>query len=405
MSVSVLPDPKFLTTPAIEAAGRIAAFVADETSEAALRTGLSGVGRELVLRRGNILLAIRSLEKENAPDAIVVDISGVDDPLNALERLSQVCPPNATVVVVGDVTDIGFYRLLVNELGCAEYLPKPVTRDAVERLLSQHLAPGQTQGPAIRGGHVIAVCGAAGGAGATTIAVSTALELADKTKGSVALLDLNLQHGAASVALGVRPGPGLRMALEEPDKADTLLLERSSIGVAPRVRLVAADEPLGSGISITEAGLRRVLGLVRQKSNFIVVDMPAPLRPELHQVLTLARHVVVVLNPDVASVRNAREIRQLAVRMAGSDRVMTVVNRADTQGGLNEKTLLKALDAPVHVMIPNLGRGMQEAINLGMPAIRRVPDLARHLAPLTQEIGAVRAPVRQQSWLRRMIGR
>jgi pilus assembly protein CpaE len=195
------------------------------------------------------------------------------------------------------------------------------------------------------------------------------------------------------------------MALEEPDKADTLLLERSSIGVAPRVRLVAADEPLGSGISITEAGLRRVLGLVRQKSNFIVVDMPAPLRPELHQVLTLARHVVVVLNPDVASVRNAREIRQLAVRMAGSDRVMTVVNRADTQGGLNEKTLLKALDAPVHVMIPNLGRGMQEAINLGMPAIRRVPDLARHLAPLTQEIGAVRAPVRQQSWLRRMIGR
>lgn len=405
MSVSVLPNPKYQPVSPTEATGRIAAFVADETSEAALRTGLSGIGRDLVLRRGNILLAIRSLEKDNAPDAIVVDISGVDDPMSALERLSQVCPPNVTVVVVGEVTDIGFYRLLVNDLGCAEYLPKPITRDAVERLLSQHLAPGKVPGPAVRGGHVIAVCAAAGGAGATTIAVSTALELADKTKGNVALLDLNLQHGCAAVSLGVRPGPGLRIALEDPEKADTLLLERSSINVAPRVRLIAADEPLGSEISITETGLRRVLGLIRQKSNFVVVDMAAPLRPELHQVLTLARHVVVVLNPDVASVRNAREIRQLAVRMAGSDRVMTVVNRADTQGGLNAKTLLKALDAPVHITIPNLGRGMQEAINLGIPAIRRVPDLARHLAPLTQEIGAVRTSAPQQSWLRRMIGR
>jgi pilus assembly protein CpaE len=405
MSASVLSNPKYEAAPSTEAVGRIAAFVADETSESALRAGLSGIGRDLVLRRGNILLAIRSLEKENAPDAIVVDISGVDDPLSALERLSQVCPPSATVVVVGEVTDIGFYRLLVNDLGCAEYLPKPVTRDAVERLLSQHLAPSQAQGPAVRGGHVIAVCAAAGGAGATTIAVSTALELANKTKGNVALLDLNLQHGSASVSLGVRPGPGLRIALEDPDKADTLLLERSSISVAPRVRLIAADEPLGSGISITETGLRRVLGLVRQKSNFVVVDMPVPLRPELHQVLTLARHVVVVLKPDVASVRNAREIRQLAVRMAGSDRVMTVVNHADIQGGLNEKTLLKALDAPIHITIPNLGRGMHEAINLGVPAIRRVPELGRHVAPLIQEIGAVHVSPKPQSWLRRIIGR
>ena len=110
---------------------------------------------------------------------------------------------------------------------------------------------------------MIAVCGAAGGAGATTIAVSTALELADKTKGSVALLDLNLQHGAASVTLGVRPGPGLRMALEEPDKADTLLLERSSIGVAPRVRLVAADEPLGSPMAYAPGRPRSGLVVLR----------------------------------------------------------------------------------------------------------------------------------------------
>ena len=170
------------------------------------------------------------------------------------------------------------------------------------------------------------------------------------------------------------------------------------------MRLIAADEPLGSGISITEGGLRRVLSLMRQKFNFIVVDMPMPLRPEVQQVLTLARHVVVVLKPDVASARNARDIRQLAVRMAGSDRVVTIVNHADGKGGLSEKTLLKALDAPVHILIPDLGGGMQEAINLGIPAIRRVPELRTRIAPLIREIAAISTDAPTPSWLRRMIG-
>ena len=209
MSLTVLdaPSSRPQTASAAEPAGRIVAFVGDEASEAALRTGLSGLGRDMTVRRGNIQHAIRALEKESPPDAIVVDIAGVSEPLGELERLSQVCPPNATVVVIGDVTDIGFYRLLVNELGCAEYLPKPLTRDAVERLLPMHLSPGAAPGPALRGGHVIAVCRASGGAGGTTLAVSTALELAEKTKGSVALLDLNLQHGTAALSLGVRPDP------------------------------------------------------------------------------------------------------------------------------------------------------------------------------------------------------
>lgn len=56
-------------------------------------------------------------------------------------------------------------------------------------------------------------------------------------------------------------------------------------------------------------------------------------------------------------------------------------------------------------MIPNLGRGMQEAINLGMPAIRRVPGLARHLAPADPGDRAVQMSPSPQSWLRRIIGR
>ncbi|HBK08968.1 MAG TPA: pilus assembly protein CpaE [Acetobacteraceae bacterium] len=403
MSTSLLAAPKAAQAASSTQLNRIVAFVTDDISEAALRTGLAGLPNELVLKRGNIRQAIRFLEKDSDLQAVIVDVTGTEDPLAALEHLSQVCPPNVVVAVVGDAVDIAFYRLLVNEIGVVEYMPKPLTRDLVERLLPRHFAPDQAHQPGTRGGHVIAVCGASGGAGASTIAVSTAIELAEVVKGNVALLDLNLQHGATALMLGARPGPGLRIALEDPDQADALLLERTAIQLGPRLRLIAADEALGSGISITEPGARQVLSLVRQKFNFVVVDLPMPLRPELHQVLTLARHVVVVMAPDVASARNARAIRQLAMTLAGADRVVPMVNRSDMKGGLSSTMLEKALGSPSRVSVPELGRRMPEAVNLGIPAIRRVPDLRKHLAPLIQEIAAIHGIKSSESWIRRLL--
>jgi pilus assembly protein CpaE len=404
MSASILTATR-TPTVAIPDAARIVAYVTDEISEAALRTGLAGITGEFLLRRGNVRHAVRFLEKDAALRAIIVDIEGVDDPVSALEELARVCPPDVGVVVIGDNSDIAFYRLLVNDIGVAEYLPKPVTRDAVERLLLHHFSPDRAQQPTARGGRVVAVCGASGGAGATTIAVSTAIELAEVTKGSVALLDLNLQQGAAALMLGARPGPGLRIALEDPEQADTLLLERSAIQIGQRIRLIAADEALDSGISITEAGVRQLLALLQQKFNFIVIDLPMPLRPEYHQVLALARQVVVVLEPDVASVRNARAIRQLATTMAGADRVITLLNRTDMRGGLPTPMLERALGSPLNIRIPELGKRMPESLNLGVPAVRRVPELRKNLAPLVREIAGVNTGRAYTSWVRRMLGR
>jgi Flp pilus assembly CpaE family ATPase len=82
----------------------------------------------------------------------------------------------------------------VNDTRVAEYLGKPLTRDAVEWLLLHHFGPDRARQPATRGGNVVAVSGASDGAGSATIAVSTAIELAEIVKSNVMLLDLSLQH-------------------------------------------------------------------------------------------------------------------------------------------------------------------------------------------------------------------
>ena len=307
--------------------------------------------------------------------------------------------------MIGENNDIGFYRLLVNDLGVAEYLPKPLTRDTVQRELRPLLSGNNPVEPATgtRGGHVVAVCGARGGAGATTIAVSTALELASTTKGHVALLDLHLRDGCVALMLSGRPGPGLRIALEDPGRADALFLDRTAIPIGERLKLIAAEEAYDAAPALTEAGVSRVLDLLRQRFNYVVVDLPMPPQPAMRRVIELARHVVVVLEPDIASLRNARAIRNLVIATTGADRVLMVLNRADLKSGLSLPLIRKGLEREPDISIPDLGRRMAEAVNLGVPAVQRVPALRDQIGPLIREISGTGGK-KTKSWLQRMLG-
>ncbi|MBW7961458.1 pilus assembly protein CpaE [Bradyrhizobium sp. BR 10261] len=396
MNIAIATPPEEATS--IVARNRIVCFVNDEISAAALRKGLEGAN--LSIRRGTIRNAIRMLESDTDLCALVTDISGIDDPFTELERLAGVCPPDVRVAVIGENREITFYRELL-ELGLAEYLPRPLTRDLVLDQLRPKLLGDVAPNQIDRGGHVVSICGAQGGAGATSIAINLALQLAETTKAKVALLDLHLQGGEAAVMLGVRPGAGLRIALENPMRADTLFLERAAIEVNERVCLVSADEDLDAQLEITEAGVRHVLGLLRQRFNYIVVDVPVPFPPSIYPVIKLSRHVMVLLEAEVTGLRNAHALRTAVVNIAGKDRVFTLLNRAGRPGGLPREAVVKAMGAEPDIVVPDLGKGMTEALNLGIPALKHVRKLRRHLAPIVREISGVGAE--RKSWWRRVL--
>lgn len=383
------------------------AFVEDEATETALRGGLTEITGGLQLRRGGIRAATKTLEREATPRVLLVDISGQEDPVGALEGLAAVCTPDVQVLVVGEQADIGFYRQLTRELGVTEYLHKPLTRDAVAEHFGPHVAGSAAAGAeaSSRGGRVVAVCGARGGCGATTVAVNLALQLADVSHGHVALLDLHLRGGTTGMMLGVRPGTGLRVALEEPDRVDSLFLDRTAIPIGERLRLIAAEEPLDSMPRPSEEGMQRLLALLRQRFNHVVIDMPMPPGPAELPALAAARLRIMVLGPDVAGIRDVVAARKL-LAVGGTPRVMTVLNRAGMPGTLKTKLVQEGLGAPPDVVIPDLPRELPRAANLGRPALRESGALRRALAPLTQEIAAVRAQeARLPSLLGRLLGR
>lgn len=379
------------------------AFIADETTETAVRGALGQTIEGLQIRRGNIRTATKALEREATPRVLLVDIAGIENPIEALDELAGVCTPDVRVLVVGDREDYAFYRQLTRDLGVTEYACKPVTRDTVTSLFVPHLVGEDTEGADNRGGRVVAVCGVRGGAGATTIAVNLALHLAQSTRGHVALLDLHLRGGATAMMLGARPSAGLKIALEEPDRVDALFLDRVAIPVDDRVRLIAAEEPLEAEVKVATEGAKRIIDLLRQRFNHIVVDTPVPPGPAERAVLAMARQHVVVFGPDVAGIRDAVAARKLGGGGAAG-RTLMVLNRAGMPGGLKIKMVSEGLGQPPDFIIPDLPRHLPRAAHLGRPALHESAAFRRALAPLTQELSGVSAE-KSGSLLSRMFGR
>lgn len=129
------------------------AFVTDLQTEQALQEGLADIiPGGIDVRTGGVQAAIAALQKINTPRVLIVDVSGAEAPLSALEALSHVVEPYVCVLVVGDFTGQDFYREVTRGVGAMEYLAKPLAHGAV----AQHFGPlvlGRTkQGATALGG-------------------------------------------------------------------------------------------------------------------------------------------------------------------------------------------------------------------------------------------------------------
>jgi pilus assembly protein CpaE len=374
---------------------QLVAFLADEESEVALRGGLGPLVEDMQVRRGTVMAAIRAMEREPTPRVLIVDVSGIAEPPAALDALASVCEPDVRVLVVGDREDVSFYRRLTHGMGVHEYLYKPLTRDHVARLFGPAIAGAvadREEGTG-RGGRIVAVCGARGGSGATTVAANLAISVANASRGHVALVDLHLRGGTVALSLGARAGSGLRIALEQPEKADALFLERAAIPVADRVRMIAADEPMEADPQVTAESVKRFLDLLRHRFNTIVVDVPMPPGPVERAVLACARQVVITFGPDVAGVRDALAMKRMIVNQGAGAHALMVLNGIGVPGGLSQQLVEEGLGGRPDCILPWQPKQLLKALNLGQPAITASPAYRRALTPLVREVSGTSAAV------------
>jgi pilus assembly protein CpaE len=204
------------------------------------------------------------------------------------------------------------------------------------------------------------------------------------------LLDLHLRLGTAALMLGLDALGGLRIALEQPERADALFLDRVCVEINERSRLIAADEPLDATPTPTPDGVRRVLDLLRKRFNYVVIDLPVPATLAEMQALRAARHLLVVMAPDLASIRDADRLRKLASTL-GTSHTSIVLNRVGMQGGMTPPMIGEGLDSKPTIQIADLGRQLSRAANLGTPAIGNCTAFRKAMALLAQEVSGAAA--------------
>lgn len=351
----------------------LVAFISDGETEAALREGLiERSAASLHLHRGGIKAAIVQMRKSPTPRLLIVDVSGEAHPLSALGDLADVVEPDVQVLVIGEIRDVDFYRQVTRGLGIAEYLSKPVTRDMVSRHFAPFLMGQGTARETMQGGRIVAVTGARGGVGATTIAAHLSWHFAVDMRRHTVLLDPDLYLGDAAMLLNATATSGLRTALETPDRLDGLFVERATRPIenndaADRLHILAGEEPLGQDVVYAPDAASRLLQVLQRRYGFIVIDVPFRPMPLFRELIGLAHQRILIMDPSLASVRDTLRLLAMLDGAGRTQRPLIAVNRAGRPGGLTRRQIEEGLGRMPDVSIADLPRKINLAATLGDP--------------------------------------
>lgn len=364
-------------------------FVNDGQSHAVLRDALSAYSSETIdLRRGDVRTATEVMARTDSPDILIVDISGVSAPMQALSNLADVVEPGVQVLVIGDAVDVDFYRQVTRGLGVAEYIFKPISREMVGRYFGPLISRQAIPVEADRGGRMVAVIGARGGVGATTIAANLAWQFGVLSNRHTVLVEADLHRGAAAaMLLGTTVGSGLKMALERPDRIDSLFIERSAQAVSGRLHLLASEEKFGVRTEPAPGAAQRLIETLRLRYNFVIVDIPPVALLNHFDLLDLAHHRVVVLDPSLSGLRDALRVVAIPNGPFQPQRPTVVLNRYDPKSGLTPQRIEAEAGITVDITVADLGSQFTQYSNLGKPAIERFKPFRQAVLDLAHEVG------------------
>src|SRR6516165_1935423 len=332
------PAPIEKTTKPRAARARLMAFVVDGQSEASLKAYLPNLSfPNATIARGGIASAIQHLGAERSPECIIVDISGTDMPASQIHDLAELCEPGVAVIAIGDRNDIGLYRDLV-QAGVSEYIVKPVTPQLLAKALSPKPAAAESSPIRPKLGKVVAGVGARGGVGTTTLAINLAWYLTNRQKRRTLLLDLDLQNGDCAFALNIRPTTGLREALTNPLRIDSVFLERAMATHSQRLFVLSAEEPLRADVEFAAEAIETLIGALRAQFHYIIVDVPRLLGAPYRHCLDMADIRVIVADQTLRSVRDTVRLQAAFGQGNAAHRNLIVVNRSG-EGGRYAMTL------------------------------------------------------------------
>ena len=261
----------------------------------------------LTVQLGGINAAVDHYNGQVTPNLLIVEtrLNG-QAALDELDRLAEVCDPATKVVVVGRQNDVELYRELMRR-GASEYLVAPLSPlHLIEVISGLYLDPQAT--PI---GRVVAFVGARGGAGSSAIAHNVGWCIAEEMHINTTIIDFDMAFGTTGLDFNDEGGQGVLDALNAPERLDDVLLDRLLLKHGDHLSLFTTPAQLERETEATPDSYEAVVDAVRAVTPCVVLDLPHAWTPWIKAALVAADEIVVVATPDLASLRNAKNLIEL----------------------------------------------------------------------------------------------
>ena len=346
------------------------------------------------VQMGGAPAAIEAFRQAPTPNVVVLESNGERGSiLDCLDQLASVCDAGTKVVVIGHVNDILLYRELIKR-GVSEYLIAPISvLDFVRAASELFTAPG-----ADPLGRTIAVLGAKGGAGASTIAHNVAWAIGRNLKAQTVVVDLDIAFGTAGLNFNQDPPQGIAEAIFAPDRLDANLVDRLLSKCSDHLSLLSAPATLERTADLTETALDGLIDILRSSVPTIVLDVPHVWMAWSRRAVMSADEIVIVATPDLASLRNGKNLLDtLSATRPNDSKPRFVLNQTGVakRPEIAAAEFSKALGVELAAVLPYDAALFGTAANNGQ-MIAEVQPASKHAEIFSALAGAVTGRAEQK---------
>jgi len=292
----------------IAPAPRVSVQAFCETVETAAAVQAAGEDRRLnkahlKIQMGGMTAAVEAYRTAPTPNVILLETEGRGDLLGDLDQLATVCDAGTRVIVIGRINDVQLYRELVRR-GISDYVIAPVAPLDVVRAICNLFSTPEAKAV----GRIIAVVGAKGGVGASTVAHNVAWAIARDLALDSVVVDLDLAFGTAGLDYNQDPPQGIADAVFSPDRVDTAFVDRLLSKCTDHLSLLAAPATLERVYDFGADAFDSIFDTLRTTMPCIVLDVPHLWSGWTKRALVGADDILIVATPDLANLRNTKNI-------------------------------------------------------------------------------------------------
>jgi pilus assembly protein CpaE len=348
----------------------------------------------LKMQMGGIAAANEAYKNSPTPNVIIIESEGrSDDLLAGLDQVAEVCDAGTRVVVIGRLNDVVLYRELVRR-GVSDYLIAPIGALDVMRSVSSLFGAPDAK-PV---GRTIAVVGAKGGVGASTVAHNVGWAIARDLLLDAVVADLDLPFGTAGLDYNQDPPQGIADAVLSPERVDSAFIDRLLSTCTDHLSLLAAPATLERVYDFGTDAFDSIFDVLRASVPCIVLDVPHIWTGWARRTLVAADDILIVAAPDLANLRNAKNMIDLLRSARPNDnRPFYCLNQVGVpkRPEIKSADFAKALDTEPSAVIPFDPQMFGTAANNGqmiaeVAAGHRTAETFRQLAQVLTGRGEVK---------------